>query len=128
MYSNSYHLKCLLFPKTSRMQAQPDTFHPSILALQTPVSFHRHRPEDPYTIYQRYLNQSSTETGTNADTMTSRANAASNAGIIAFVVMQATVEPPNTGHVGDEHFVHCLEVVPSSEVEIYGQYVSMSRG
>ena len=26
------------------------------------------------------------------------------------------------GHVGDEHFVHCLEVVPSSEVEMYGQY------
>ena len=24
-----------------------------------------------------------------------------------------TVEPPNNGHVGDECFVHCLEVVPS---------------
>ena len=32
-----------------------------------------------------------------------------------------TVEPPNNGHVGDEHFVHCSEVVPSSEVEMYGQ-------
>ena len=32
-----------------------------------------------------------------------------------------TVEPLNNGHVGDEHFVHCLEVVPSSEVEMYGQ-------
>ena len=31
------------------------------------------------------------------------------------------MEPPNNGHVGDEHFVHCLEVVPSSEVEMYGQ-------
>ena len=31
-----------------------------------------------------------------------------------------TVEPPNNGHVGDEHFVHCSEVVPSSEVEMYG--------
>ena len=28
-----------------------------------------------------------------------------------------TVEPPNNGHVGDEHFVHCLEVLPSSEVD-----------
>ena len=27
-----------------------------------------------------------------------------------------TVEPPNNGHVGDECFVHYLEVVPSSEV------------
>ena len=32
-----------------------------------------------------------------------------------------TVEPPNNGHVGDEHFVHCSEVVPSLEVEMYGQ-------
>ena len=31
------------------------------------------------------------------------------------------MEPLNNGHVGDEHFVHCLEVVPSSEVEMYGQ-------
>ena len=27
-----------------------------------------------------------------------------------------TVEPPNNGHSGDKHFVHYLEVVPSSEV------------
>ena len=27
-----------------------------------------------------------------------------------------TVEPLNNGHVGDECFVHCSEVVPSSEV------------
>ena len=26
------------------------------------------------------------------------------------------VEPPNNGHIGDEHFVHCSEVVRSSEV------------
>ena len=26
------------------------------------------------------------------------------------------MEPPNNGHGGDEHFVHCSEVVPSSEV------------
>ena len=32
-----------------------------------------------------------------------------------------TVDPPNNGHVGDEQFVHCSEVVPSSEVEMYGQ-------
>ena len=31
------------------------------------------------------------------------------------------VEPLNNGHGGDEHFVHCSEVVPSSEVEMYGQ-------
>ena len=29
-----------------------------------------------------------------------------------------TVEHPNNGHIGDEHFVHCSEVVSSSEVEI----------
>ena len=34
-----------------------------------------------------------------------------------------TVEPPNNGHIGDEHFVHCSEVVPFSEVEMYGQYI-----
>ena len=34
-----------------------------------------------------------------------------------------TVEPPNNGHLGDECFVHCSEVVPSSEVEMYGQYM-----
>ena len=34
-----------------------------------------------------------------------------------------TVEPPNNGHIGDGHFVHCSEVVPSSEVEMYGQYI-----
>ena len=32
------------------------------------------------------------------------------------------VEPPNNGQVVDEHFVHCSEDVPSSEVEIYRQY------
>ena len=25
-------------------------------------------------------------------------------------------------HIRDEHFVHCSEVVPSSEVEMCGQY------
>ena len=35
-----------------------------------------------------------------------------------------TVEPPNNGHGGYEHFVHCLEVVPSSEVEMYGQLMA----
>ena len=38
-----------------------------------------------------------------------------------YIIVRYTVEPPNNGHVGDEHFVHCLEVVPSSEVEMYGQ-------
>ena len=28
------------------------------------------------------------------------------------------VEPLNNGHIGDEHFVHCSEVVPL-EVEMY---------
>ena len=31
-----------------------------------------------------------------------------------------TVELLNDGHIGDEHFVHCSEIVPSSEVEMYG--------
>ena len=34
-----------------------------------------------------------------------------------------TMEPPNNGQVGDEHFVHCSEVVPSLEIEMYGQYI-----
>ena len=34
------------------------------------------------------------------------------------------VEPPNNGHIVDEHFVHCSEVIPFSEVEMYGQYLS----
>ena len=34
------------------------------------------------------------------------------------------VEPLNDGHGGDEHFVHCSEVVPSSEVEMYGQLMA----
>ena len=38
------------------------------------------------------------------------------------LVFSYTVEPPINGHVGDEHFVHCSEVVPSLEVEMYGQY------
>ena len=37
------------------------------------------------------------------------------------------MEPPNNGHIGDEHFVHCSEVVPSSEVEMYGQYKGRGR-
>ena len=34
-----------------------------------------------------------------------------------------TVEPLNNGHIRDEHFVHCPEVVPSSEV-----YRNVCRG
>ena len=34
----------------------------------------------------------------------------------------STVGPPNNGQVGDDHSVHCSEVVPYSEVEMYGQY------
>ena len=33
------------------------------------------------------------------------------------------MESPNNRHIEDEHFVHCSEVVHSSEVEIYGQYI-----
>ena len=39
-------------------------------------------------------------------------------------VLLYTVEPLNNGHGGDEHFVHCSEVVPSSEVEMYGQLMA----
>ena len=35
-----------------------------------------------------------------------------------------TVEPLNNGHGRDEHFVHCSEVVLSSEVEMYGQLMA----
>ena len=38
-----------------------------------------------------------------------------------------TVERLNNGHVGEKHFVHCLEVVPSSEVEMYGQYIGRGK-
>ena len=38
-----------------------------------------------------------------------------------------TVEPLNNGHGGDDHFVHCSEVVPSSEVEMYGQLMAGAR-
>ena len=33
-------------------------------------------------------------------------------------MLVSTVEPPNNGHVGDEHFVHCSEAVALSEVEM----------
>ena len=39
----------------------------------------------------------------------------------ALIHHTCTVEPLNNGHGGDEHFVHCSEAVPSSEVEMYGQ-------
>ena len=35
-----------------------------------------------------------------------------------------TVEPLNNGHGVNKHFVHCSEVVPSSEVEMYGQLMA----
>ena len=35
-----------------------------------------------------------------------------------------TVEPLNNGHGGDEQFVHCSEVVPLSEIEMYGQLMA----
>ena len=35
-----------------------------------------------------------------------------------------TVEHLNNGHGGDKYFVHCLEVVPLSEVEMYGQLMA----
>ena len=36
----------------------------------------------------------------------------------SFKIIWCTVE-----HIGDKHFVHCSEVVPCSEVEMYGQYI-----
>ena len=42
---------------------------------------------------------------------------------VSEIVELDAVEPLNNGHVGDEHFVHCSEVVPSSEIEMYGQYI-----
>ena len=29
------------------------------------------------------------------------------------------MEPSNNRHIGDEHFVHCSEAVPSLDVEMY---------
>ena len=34
------------------------------------------------------------------------------------------METLNNGHGGDKHFVHCSEVVPLSEVEMYGQLMA----
>ena len=33
-----------------------------------------------------------------------------------------TLEPPNNGQLQDGYFVHCSEVVTTSEVEMYGHY------
>ena len=44
--------------------------------------------------------------------------------VVCMYVYVYTVEPLNNGHGGDEHFVHCSDVVPSSEVEIYGQLMA----
>ena len=38
-------------------------------------------------------------------------------------MIRYTVEPPNNGHIGDDHFVNWSEAVPSSEVEMYGHYI-----
>ena len=44
----------------------------------------------------------------------------------AIVLWYATYSgTSDSGNVEDEHFVHCLEVVPSLEVELYGQYVEV---
>ena len=37
------------------------------------------------------------------------------------------MEPPNNGHVWDEDFVHCSEVVPPLEIEMYGQHIGRGR-
>ena len=34
------------------------------------------------------------------------------------IILSHTVEPPNNGHGGDEHFVHCSEVLPLSTIII----------
>ena len=34
-----------------------------------------------------------------------------------------TVEPPRNGHIGDGCFVHCSEVVPSLELEMYDNFI-----
>ena len=45
--------------------------------------------------------------------------------VLSSIFSGSTVEPQNNGYVGDEHFVHCLEVVSSSEVE---KYIGMGCG
>ena len=48
-------------------------------------------------------------------------------GLIVGLGESFTVGPPNNGHIGDVCFVHCSEVVPSSEGEMYGQYTGRGR-
>ena len=38
-------------------QDQPQSYPAKSLRLQEPISFHRHRPDDPYTIYDTYLKE-----------------------------------------------------------------------
>ena len=54
--NETLHYSVIFF---SPRKAQPSTFHPDILSLQTPISFHRHRPSDPYLIYRDYLTDTS---------------------------------------------------------------------
>ena len=37
------------------LQAKPNEYVPSLLAHQTPISFHRHNDLDPLTVYKDYL-------------------------------------------------------------------------
>ena len=39
-------------------QDQPRSYPAKSLQLQEPLSFHRHHPDDPYTIYDTYLKES----------------------------------------------------------------------
>ena len=41
--------------------------------------------------------------------------------MLSFTNCKYTVEPPKNGYIGGKHFVCCSKVVPSSEVEMYGQ-------
>ena len=37
------------------LQAKPNEYVPSLLAHQTPISFHKHNDLDPLTVYKDYL-------------------------------------------------------------------------
>ena len=63
MYTTVYHSisQCIVDVQQklfSPLQSQPESYPPSVLRLQTAVSFHRHSPQEPSTVYQQYLTDS----------------------------------------------------------------------
>lgn len=57
-HSISQYSMYVLQKTFSPLQSQPESYPPSVLGLQTAISFHRHSPQDPSTVYQQYLTDS----------------------------------------------------------------------